>query len=78
MISKMPARTQRTAQALIYNGFRLLRALPLSLRCRKSDEIAEIFVAALLVVQLMTGIFIYMYLGIESGFLIAAQEFLRL
>lgn len=74
----MPARAQRTAQALIYNGFRLLLALPLSLRCRKSDEIAEIFVAALLVVQFMTGIFIYMYLGIESGFLIATQELLCL
>lgn len=74
----MPARMQRTAQALIYNGFRLSRALPLSPRRRKSDEIAEVFVAALLVVQLMAGIFIYMYLGIESGFLIAAQELLRL
>lgn len=78
MISKMPARTQRTAQALIYNGFSLCGLCRFHCAVEKSDEIAEIFVAALLVVQFMTGIFIYMYFGIESGFLIAAQEFLRL
>ena len=77
-ISKMPARTQRTAQALIYNGFSLCGLCRFHCAVEKSDEIAEIFVAALLVVQFMTGIYIYMYLALTFRLLIAAQELLCL